>query len=159
MSADGRAAVKRGRYNNMHTLLGDNLTESQYLQIVRNQILVDLQAGDILYQIFTSCVLQREPGVEAPFLEFIQRVCSAKLGADGKPTPVRPGCGGFGIRNFLTLFLSIEVSKAMTSQEDAKKKGDEARAELAENERAKRASVPSSSGQLLQIRYIALRLT
>lgn len=23
-----------------------------------------------------------------------------------------PGCGGFGIRNFLTLFLSIEVSKA-----------------------------------------------
>jgi len=27
---------------------------------------------------------------------------------------MRPGCGGFGIRNFLTLFLSIEVNKAMS---------------------------------------------
>lgn len=30
-----------------------------------------------------------------------------------------PGCGGFGIRNFLTLFLSIEVSKAMSQYEKA----------------------------------------
>ena len=38
-----------------------------------------------------------------------------KPGEDGEGTcaPIRPGCGGFGIRNFLTLFLSIEVSKAM----------------------------------------------
>ena len=34
---------------------------------------------------------------------------------------IRPGCGGFGIRNFLTLFLSIEVSKAMRSEQSAKK--------------------------------------
>eukprot|EP00937_MAST-01D_sp_MAST-1D-sp2_P000547 g547.t1 len=124
-------SVRRGRYNNMYALLGDHFDEAQYLKIVQNHILVDLQAGDVLFQIFTSCILQREAGVEAPFLEFIQRVCSAKLGADGKPKPVRPGCGGFGIRNFLTLFLSIEVSKAMTNREEALAKGDAPRAKLA----------------------------
>ena len=62
-------------------------------------------------QIFTSVVLQRKPGTEAPFLEFIQRMCAQC--SDGTQTckPIRPGCGGFGIRNFLTLFLSIEASK------------------------------------------------
>ena len=66
-------------------------------------------------QIFTSAVLQRTPGTEAPFLEFIERVCAQCQGGGGDdacavaPVPVRPGCGGFGIRNFLTLFLSIEV--------------------------------------------------
>ena len=64
---------------------------------------------DVLLQIFTSVVLQREPGTEAPFLEFIQRVCAECSGAGGAPQPIRPGCGGFGIRNFLPLFLSIEV--------------------------------------------------
>lgn len=38
--------------------------------------------------------------------------------------PIRPGCGGFGIRNFLTLFLSIEVSKAMTELEEAQTKNN-----------------------------------
>ena len=67
-------------------------------------------------------VLQRTPGTEAPFLEFIQRLC-ARGCADGDDDggeaarPIRPGCGGFGIRNFLTLFLSIEVSKAMLDSE------------------------------------------
>ena len=128
------ASVKKGRYNNMHGLLGDNLSEEQFLQIVRNKVLVDLQAGDILFQIFTSCVTQREPGTEAPFLEFIQRVCGAKKGADGKPAPIRPGCGGFGIRNFLTLFLSIEVSKAMKNHTDFEAKGDAVRAELSKKQ-------------------------
>ena len=32
---------------------------------------------------------------------------------------IRAGCGGFGIRNFLTLFLSIEVSKAMLEYDTA----------------------------------------
>ena len=127
---DAVASVKRGRYNNMHALLGDSLNEKQFMQIVTNKVLVDLQAGDILFQIFTSCVTQREPGVEAPFLEFIQRVCGAKKDADGKPVPIRPGCGGFGIRNFLTLFLSIEVSKAMKSMTDANEKGNTKLAEL-----------------------------
>lgn len=95
---------------------------------------MDLQAGDILFQIFTSCVTQREPGTEAPFLEFIQRVCGAKKGADGKPAPIRPGCGGFGIRNFLTLFLSIEVSKAMKNHTDFEAKGDAVRAELSKKQ-------------------------
>jgi hypothetical protein len=103
------------------------------LKIVQNQILVDIQGKDVLYQIFTANVLQQgmkcsimiiesvtrvnfenikigvrltriEAEDEAPFLEYIQRVC----GLD-ELSHFRPGCGGFGIRNFLTLFLSIEV--------------------------------------------------
>ena len=66
-------------------------------------------------------VLQREAGQEAPFFEFIQRVCHASSNDDAK---IPPGCGGFGIRNFLTLFLSIEVSKAMDNASDALKRGD-----------------------------------
>jgi hypothetical protein len=50
-------------------------------------------------------ILQAGVGQEAPFLEFIQRVCSSKCDASGAPLPISPGCGGFGIRNFLTLFL------------------------------------------------------
>ena len=73
-------------------------------------------------------MLQREPGTEAPFLEFIQRVCAQC--SDGAQTcePIRPGCGGFGIRNFLTLFLSIEVSKAMLDSQQAAEEGREAEA-------------------------------
>ncbi|KAK3253593.1 hypothetical protein CYMTET_37162 [Cymbomonas tetramitiformis] len=117
-------AVRRARYNNLYSLLGDNFSEESYLKIVRNHILVDIQAGDILFQIFTATVLQREPGLEAPFLEFIQRVCSEKKGPDGKSCPLRPGCGGFGIRNFLTLFLSIELSKATLEAENLRKEGN-----------------------------------
>lgn len=42
------------------------------------------------------------------------------------------GCGGFGIRNFLTLFLSIEVSKAMREVSDAAAVGDYDRRNLAQ---------------------------
>jgi 4-hydroxyphenylpyruvate dioxygenase-like putative hemolysin len=102
--------VLKSRFCNLYKVLGDHIDEEAYLKIVRNKILVDIQGDDVLYQIFTSCVLQREAGQEAPFLEFIQRVCSSKKDeATGKCKPIRPGCGGFGIRNFLTLFLSIEV--------------------------------------------------
>ena len=45
------------------------------MAIVRNQILVDVQGEDLLFQIFTSNVLQRDAGDEALFFEFIQRVC------------------------------------------------------------------------------------
>jgi len=117
-------AVLLSRYINLKKLLGAHVTEDTYLCIVRNKILVDVQAGDLLYQIFTSTVLQREVGQEAPFLEFIQRVCSCQTNDDGSCKPIKPGCGGFGIRNFLTLFLSIEVSKAMTDLTDFKKKND-----------------------------------
>merc|ERR1711998_55146 len=100
-------------------------SEETYMKIVRNKILVDIQGQDILFQIFTSCVLQRKKGEEAPFLEFIQRVCSEKIDpVTKKPLPIRPGCGGFGIRNFLTLFLSIEVSKAMNEYDNACEAGD-----------------------------------
>ena len=44
---------------------------------------------------------------------------------DGCQVQIKPGCGGFGIRNFLTLFLSIEVSKAMLEVSEAKLNGDE----------------------------------
>mmetsp|Transcript_21571 Transcript_21571/g.43066 ORF Transcript_21571/g.43066 Transcript_21571/m.43066 type:complete len:138 (-) Transcript_21571:63-476(-) len=47
------------------------------------------------------------------------------MGPDGCPVEVKPGCGGFGIRNFLTLFLSIEVSKAMLDKSAALSRGDE----------------------------------
>ncbi len=58
-------------------------------------------------------------------MEFIERVCDDTMepSADGsspKPRAVKPGCGGFGIRNFLTLFLSIEVSKAMSMEESGR---------------------------------------
>ena len=105
--------------------------EPLYLQIVRNQVLVDIQAGDVLLQIFTCKILQEEGWHEAPFLEFIQRVCSqcrdgACSSVEGAPVkPIKPGCGGFGIRNFLTLFLSIELSKALADREDALVRGDE----------------------------------
>jgi 4-hydroxyphenylpyruvate dioxygenase-like putative hemolysin len=92
-----------------------------FRSIVRNQILIDMQGEDVLMQIFTSCVMQRKAGQEAPFFEFIQRLCA--IPKNKASTNIRPGCGGFGIRNFLTLFLSIEVSKAMA---DAKASTDEA---------------------------------
>jgi hypothetical protein len=113
---DALEVIFRSRYRNLHSLLRDSVSEDTYLGIVRNQILIDVQGDDLLYQIFTANILQRNTGEEAPFLEFIQRVCS--------DTVVKPGCGGFGIRNFLTLFLSIEVSKAMQEVADAKETGD-----------------------------------
>ena len=106
--------ILRGRYSNIYKLIGEGLQESTYVAIVRNNILVDLQGKDMLCQIFSSNVLQRAPADEAPFLEFIQRICYEGNDSHGQPIPMRPGCGGFGIRNFLTLFLSIEVNKAMS---------------------------------------------
>jgi 4-hydroxyphenylpyruvate dioxygenase-like putative hemolysin len=120
------------RYKNLYALLRENVSEATYLGIVRNQILVDIQGDDLLYQIFTSNILQRNAGEEAPFFEYIQRVCSECLDEEGCPQKIRPGCGGFGIRNFLTLFLSIEVSKAMQEVTDALLVGDEARLSYAQ---------------------------
>jgi len=116
--------IKCARYSNMYALLKDHFSEDTYLQIVRNKILVDIQANDVLFQIFTCNILQRDTKDESPFLEFIQRVCSEKCLPDGTCAPIKPGCGGFGIRNFLTLFLSIEVSKAMQDLENATAAGD-----------------------------------
>lgn len=100
-------------------MLRDHVTLETYRQIVINNVLVDIQGDDVLFQIFTKMVLQRKAGQEAPFLEFIQRVCSEQCDADGCPKKIVPGCGGFGIRNFLTLFLSIELGKASAELEDA----------------------------------------
>eukprot|EP00939_MAST-03C_sp_MAST-3C-sp1_P001348 g1348.t1 len=120
------AVVKRSRYVNLYALLGERFTEKKYLDLVTNKILVDVQGRDVLFQIFTGNVLQRVAGQEAPFVEFIQRVC------DVSATTLRPGCGGFGIRNFLTLFLSIEVSKAMAAKRAAVATGDTGVAALEE---------------------------
>lgn len=111
--------IKRGVYSNLYALLRDHLSEATYLKIVKNKILVDIQGKDVLYQIFTANVLQESNDNEAPFLEYIQRVCSEQKDSCGQPIPIKPGCGGFGIRNFLTLFLSIEVSKAMHEYDNA----------------------------------------
>ena len=134
-------AVENARYNHLKDLLGDRLLDEDLLRIVRNQILIDIQGNDILYQIFTRCILQDQPDHEAPFLEFIQRVCDTPATASGAPSPttransnnkqrkkkkkgIKPGCGGFGIRNFLTLFLSIEVAKALRMREEGQAEGD-----------------------------------
>jgi len=133
-------AILSSRYCNMYPLIGDRLAEEQYLGIVRNKILIDTQGPDVLYQIFTCNILQRNPGEEAPFFEFIQRVCSPNA------AKVKPGCGGFGyvrdgflqwminilrsfdldcrIRNFLTLFLSIEINRAVSDTMKARLEGD-----------------------------------
>ena len=101
-------AAAVARYGALHGLLGDVFTEDQYVAIVANRVLVDVQGGDVLLQLFTKPVLQGGARDEAPFLEFIQRVCGA-----GKAP--RAGCGGFGVRNFLVLFLSIELNAAMSA--------------------------------------------
>ena len=98
-------AVALSRYYNVHLMLGDRFDEKTYVGWVRERVLVDVQGDDVLLQIFTRPILQANANEEAPFLEFIQRVCSAR------ELP-RPGCGGFGIRNFLVLFLSIELASA-----------------------------------------------
>ena len=113
------------RYLNLYKLLLEQLDESTYIGIVKNKILVDVQGDDLLFQIFTSNILQRESSDEAPFFEFIQRVCSQSISAGScENITIKPGCGGFGIRNFLTLFLSIEVSKAMREANSARDRGD-----------------------------------
>jgi len=117
--------VLRARYRNLWLLAGDALDEETYVRIVKNRILLDVQDGDLLLQIFTTSILQRSAGEEAPFLEFIQRICSKRRDpTSSEPLPIRPGCGGFGIRNFLTLFLSIEASKASRSLAEAEQTGD-----------------------------------
>jgi len=118
--------VLRARYRNLYNLLKEHVSEETYLAMVRNNILVDIQGEDLLMQIFTAKVMSRAVDDEAPFFEFIQRVCSQK----GSEVKIKPGCGGFGIRNFLTLFLSIEVSKAATAQSEALAKGDSKEAVL-----------------------------
>ncbi|KAL3911043.1 MAG: hypothetical protein SGILL_007441, partial [Bacillariaceae sp.] len=125
-------AILTSRYCNLHSLLKNHVSETTYLDLVKNKILCDVQDRDVLYQIFTCKIMCQEPADEAPFFEFIQRVCSECESEHDCPVKVKAGCGGFGIRNFLTLFLSIEVSKAMRDGSDAKVAGDEQRAILAQ---------------------------
>jgi len=124
-------AILFHRYSQAYRVLGDALSEEEYVEIVRNRILVDKQGDDGLLQIFTSSVLQRSPGEEAPFLEFIQRVCnlddSPKKETSDLASPPRFGCGGFGIRNFLTLFLSVELKNAMQRSTSALPDSNDAR--------------------------------
>lgn len=84
---------------------------------------------------------------QAPFLEFIQRVCDTSVhagdveekaseqvsgggGGAVRKAKVKPGCGGFGIRNFLTLFLSIEVAKALRMREAGVAEGNALKKEV-----------------------------
>jgi len=120
--------IKKSRYINMYKLLKDRLSEKEYLRVAKNQVLIDIQGGDILYQIFTANILQVNHNEEAPFLEFIQRTCQPK-DVHGRDKALRAGCGGFGIRNFLTLFLSIELTTAMNKLADAVKHSDEKKIE------------------------------
>ncbi len=90
------AAILSSRYRNLCGLLRNHVSDTTYMGIVRNEILVDVQGDDILYQIFTCNILQRNTGDEAPFFEFIQRVCSECQEEGGCPVKIKPGCGGFG---------------------------------------------------------------
>jgi hypothetical protein len=45
------AMVKKARYSNIYKLLGDHLNAATYVEIVRNNILVDIQGQDVLYQV------------------------------------------------------------------------------------------------------------
>ena len=83
------APRRRRRYLNLWELLGDRFSERDYVKLVANRVLVDVQGDDVLLQIFSRPVLSKENGGDAPSLEFIQRVCS-------KRELPRPGCGGFG---------------------------------------------------------------
>ena len=121
--------IMQSRYKNLYSLLRSSITEEKYLSIVRNQILVDIQGKDLLYQIFTCKILHRKASDEAPFFEFIERVCAKSPDGNGCQPLIRPGCGGFGIRNFLTLFLSIEVSKALHGVSNARAQGDKTKQE------------------------------
>ena len=58
------AVLRRSCFVNLWKLMGDQLTEETYLSIVRNKILIDVQGEDVLMQIFTNVVLQREAGTE-----------------------------------------------------------------------------------------------
>ncbi len=58
-------------------------------------------------------------------------MCSTSLDKDGNKKSLRAGCGGFGIRNFLTLFLSIEVSKAMSDLKKSKEDKDDKKENVA----------------------------
>lgn len=122
--------VKQARYNTLYRLLQDNLSEEEYLRIVKNQVLVDIQGRDVLFQIFTKSILQ-DASEECPFIEFIERRC---LGASSEEAEFStPGCGGFGIRNFIALFLSIEVTNASEVAREARQAGDRFRASVADS--------------------------
>ena len=135
--------VSQSRYINLYNLLGDHLTEKEYVEVARNNILVDIHDNDVLFQIFTDRVLmhphelysQSKQGLlakdqdEGPFLEFVSRHCSLR-----ENNTVKPGCGGFGIRNFITLFLSIEMNKALSASATAQ-------AELSQGASQERATV------------------
>ena len=102
-----REAILRGvlssSYRNLYSLLRDQVSEEMYLRIVRNQVLVDVQGDDILLQIFTCKILHRKPADEAPFFEFIQRLCADCEGENECPAKIKPGCGGFG-KYFVDVF-------------------------------------------------------
>jgi hypothetical protein len=115
--------ILRSRYTNLYSLLRHHLSAESYLGIVKNQILVDVQGEDLLYQIFTCPILQRLSGEEAPFLEFIQRVCSECKDPNGCPAKMKPGCGGFGYVHpsiaFVIPFLYLKVRDLLMFLVDA----------------------------------------
>ena len=125
--------IKRSRYNHLYSLLKDLLSEETYIRIIKNHILVDIQGKDIIYQIFTSNVMQDNPLDEAPFFEIIQRICFKNDDdfSSFKNNVIKSGTGGFGFRNFFTLFLSIEIHKALSELEHADRMKDPFTAQLA----------------------------
>lgn len=95
-------AILTSRYSNLYSLLRNHVSESTYLDLVKNKILCDVQGQDVLYQIFTCKILFKNAADEAPFFEFIQRVCSECESENGCPTKVKAGAFQCKERNLIT---------------------------------------------------------
>lgn len=76
-------------------LKSSGLTDDQIVTLKKLGILIDIDDGGCLLQIFTKPLFDR-PTV---FVEIIQRICYGDE---------IPGCGRFGSGNFKALFISLE---------------------------------------------------
>ena len=63
--------IKRSRYANLYKLLRDHLSESSYLKRRNKVFQVDIQGGDLLYQIFTQQYIAET--LEEGDLEFLRQ--------------------------------------------------------------------------------------
>ena len=80
-----------------HGLLFD---QTNFIQTIPNEL---------FNKVFTSVVLQREAGIEAPFLEFIQRVCAQNT--NSKNSNINGGGSGSGGEKECDAEYSSDASK------------------------------------------------
>ncbi|CAI5958351.1 unnamed protein product [Closterium sp. NIES-64] len=95
-------------YRELSSRVGSLITEEEMEEYEELGILVDVDAGGVLLQIFTAPIGDR-PTV---FIEILQRV-GVKKGLQAVPMQQFPrgGCGGFGTGNLLELFRSLDMAQ------------------------------------------------